>query len=51
LLVNAIIAHEVAESRTGSHSAVEAAAPDTPLPITERARHILRTIRGGATQL
>jgi hypothetical protein len=46
--IDAIIAHEVAESQTRDHLAAEAMAPDTPLPITERARHLLRVIREGS---
>jgi hypothetical protein len=44
--IDAIIAHEDAESLTGDHDRAEVMAPDTALPITEGARHILRTIRG-----
>ncbi len=44
--IDAIIAHEDAESLTGDHDIAEATAPDTTLPITEGARHILRAIRG-----
>ncbi len=44
--IDAIITHEDAESLTGDHNLAEAMAPDTALPITEGARHILRTIRG-----
>jgi hypothetical protein len=43
--IDAIIAHEDAESLTGDHDLAEAMAPDTALPITEGARHILRAIR------
>lgn len=43
---DALIAHEDAESLTGNHDFAEATAPDTPLPITEGARHILQAIRG-----
>jgi hypothetical protein len=31
---------------TGDHDLAEAMAPDTTLPITDAARHILRAIRG-----
>jgi len=44
--IDAIIAHEDAESLTGDHDLAEAMAPDTTLPITNGARHILRAIRG-----
>src|SRR5208337_2196177 len=44
--IDAIIAHEDAESLTGDHDLAEAMAPDTTLPITEGARQILRAIRG-----
>jgi hypothetical protein len=45
--IDAIIAHEVAESQTGDHWTAELIAPETPLPISERARHILRAIKEG----
>ena len=44
--IDAIIAHEDAESLTGDHDLAEATAPDTALPITEGARRIRRAIRG-----
>ena len=44
--IDAIIAHEDTESLTGDHDLAEVMAPDTAIPITEGARHILRTIRG-----
>jgi hypothetical protein len=44
--IDAIIAHEDAESLTGDHDLAEAMAPDTALPITDGARQILRVIRG-----
>jgi hypothetical protein len=44
--IDAIIPHEDAESLTGDHDLAEVMAPDTALPITEGARHILRAIRG-----
>jgi hypothetical protein len=44
--IDAIVAHEKAESLTGDHDIAEAMAPDTALPITDEARHILRAIRG-----
>jgi hypothetical protein len=43
--IDAVIAHEDAESLTGDHVLAEAMAPDTTLPITEGARQILRAIR------
>ena len=44
--IDAVIAHEDAESVTGDHDLAEAMAPDTTLPITEGAGQILRAIRG-----
>jgi hypothetical protein len=44
--IDAVIAHEDAESLTGDHDPAEALAPNTTLPITDGARHILRAIRG-----
>ena len=44
--IDAIIAHEDAESLTGDHDLAEAMAPNTTLPITDGARQILRAIRG-----
>jgi hypothetical protein len=44
--IDAIIAHELTESETGSHVAAEERAPDTPLAISEGARHILRAMAG-----
>jgi hypothetical protein len=44
--IDATIAHEDTESLTDDHDLAEALAPDTALPITEGARHILRVIRG-----
>ena len=44
--IDAVIAHEDAESLTGDHNFAEAMAPNTTLPITDGARHILRVIRG-----
>ncbi len=43
--IDAVIAHEDAESLTGFHDVAEAMAPDTTLPITDGARQILRAIR------
>ena len=45
--IDAAIAHEMAEGRTGDHLEAEAIAPDTPLPVSEGARHILRAMAGG----
>jgi hypothetical protein len=44
--IDAIIAHEDAESLTGDHDLAEAMALDTTLPIRDGARQILRAIRG-----
>ncbi len=44
--IDAVIAHEDAESLTGDHNLAEAVAPGTTLPITDGARQILRAIRG-----
>ena len=49
--IDAIIAHEEAESLTGDHNVAEAMAPDTALPITDEARLILRAIRGKPPEL
>jgi hypothetical protein len=43
--IDATIALEDAEGLTGDHVLAEAMAPDTALPITERARQIRRTGR------
>jgi hypothetical protein len=43
--MDAVIAHEHHESLGLSHPETVAKAPDTPLPISEGARHILRAIR------
>jgi hypothetical protein len=43
--IDAIIAHEDAESLTGDHMLAEVMAPESALTITEGARHILRAIR------
>jgi Sel1 repeat len=45
--LDAIIAHEDAESRLGNHEEALKAAPKTPLPITERARAICRAMERG----
>jgi hypothetical protein len=42
--IDAVIAHELAEIQTGSHSVAETLAAETLLPIREGARHILRII-------
>ena len=42
--LDAIIAHEFEEDRTGSHEGALRAAPKTELPITEGARRILRAM-------
>jgi hypothetical protein len=44
--IDAVIAHEDAESLTGDHDFAEAMSPDTTLTITDGARRILRAIRG-----
>ena len=43
--MDAVIAHEHHEGLGLSHPETVAKAPDTPLPISEGARHILRAIR------
>ena len=42
--IDAVIAHEVAESETGTHEGAEALAALTRLPVSEGARRILRAI-------
>jgi hypothetical protein len=42
--IDAIIAHEYEEDRTGSHEAALKAAPKTGLPVTKGARRILLTL-------
>ncbi len=49
--IDAVIAHEDAESLTGDHDLAEAMAPDTTLPITDEVRQILRAIRGKPREL
>ena len=44
--IDAIIAHEWEEAKTGGHVAALKAVPKTELPITGVARRILRTMRG-----
>lgn len=45
--IDAVIAHEDAESLSRDHDIAEAVAPDTVLPIRQGARRLLRAIRGG----
>jgi hypothetical protein len=45
--LDAILAHEDAEHRTGSHVAALKVAPDTELPISHRARELLRAMEKG----
>ena len=42
--IDAVIAHEVAEARTGRHEGAEAMAAETDLPVSEGARRILRAM-------
>ena len=42
--IDAVIAHEYEEDRTGTHEGALRAAPKTELPITEGARRILRAM-------
>jgi hypothetical protein len=44
---DALIAHEEEEWRTGSHDEAVKVAPETELPITDKAREILRETRKG----
>jgi hypothetical protein len=44
---DALVAHEDAEWRTGSHEGGVQTAPETDLPISDRARKILATMRKG----
>jgi hypothetical protein len=48
--IDAVIAHEEAESRTGSHAGAEALAAETRLPVSEGTRRILRAMARGAAQ-
>lgn len=45
--LDALIAHEDTEWRTGDHDEAVKTAPETELPITESAREILREMRKG----
>lgn len=45
--VDALIAHEDMEWRTGSHESALKAGPETELPISERAREILQAMKTG----
>jgi hypothetical protein len=42
--IDAVIAHEVAEAKTGTHEGAEALAAETDLPVSEETRRILRAI-------
>jgi hypothetical protein len=42
--IDAVIAHEIAEAKTGSHEAAEAMAAETDLPVSTGARRILRAM-------
>jgi|SRR5271157_4083928 len=42
--IDAVIAHEYEESIAGTHEGAEMRAADTALPISDKARHILRAI-------
>ncbi len=44
--IDAVIAHEVAESITGTHEGAEALAAETELPVSDGARRILRAMAG-----
>jgi hypothetical protein len=44
--IDAVIAHEVAEAKTGSHEGAEALAAETDLPVSEGTRRILRAMAG-----
>jgi hypothetical protein len=44
--IDAVIAHEVAESITGTHEGAEALAAETKLPVSDGARRILRAMAG-----
>ena len=47
--IDAIIAHEISEADHATHEAALKAAPQTEMPITHRAREILRTMERGWT--
>jgi hypothetical protein len=44
--IDAVIAHEVAEAKTGSHEGAEALAAETDLPVWAGTKRILRAIAG-----
>jgi hypothetical protein len=44
--IDAVIAHEVAESQTGTHEGAEALAAKTTLAVSEGTRRILRAMAG-----
>jgi hypothetical protein len=44
--IDAVIAHEVAEAKTGTHEGAEALVAETDLPVSEGARRILRAMAG-----
>jgi hypothetical protein len=44
--IDAVIAHEAAEARTGTHAGAEQLAAETDLPVSDAARRILRAIAG-----
>jgi hypothetical protein len=44
--IDAVIAHEVAESIIGTHEGAEALAAETELPVSDGARPILRAMAG-----
>jgi hypothetical protein len=44
--IDAVIAHELAEAKTGTHEGAEALAAETDLAVSEGARRILRAMAG-----
>jgi hypothetical protein len=44
--IDAVIAHELAESHAGTHERAEALAAVTDLPVSEGSRRILRSMTG-----
>ena len=48
--IDAVIAHEYEESIAGTHEGAEMRAADTALPISDKARRILRAIADRANQ-
>jgi hypothetical protein len=44
--IDAVIAHEIAESQTGTHEGAEARAAETELSVSEGTRRILRAMAG-----